>query len=72
MGLGLFTPTRGRPGIEMSTALRDNNRVINRLRSVMESETADWVCWWIAGRLYQGLGYRTPREVVVDGALVVL
>lgn len=37
----------------------------------LESETAGWVVWWNAGRLHQGLGYRTPQEVV-DGALVVL
>lgn len=35
----------------------------------LELETADWVYWWNAGRLYQGLGYRSPQEVVVDGAL---
>ena len=37
----------------------------------LEVETASWVAWWNAGRLHQGLGFRTPQEVV-DGALVVL
>ncbi|MGV3017706.1 integrase core domain-containing protein [Rothia sp. 88186D007BW] len=37
----------------------------------LEFETAGWVVWWSTGRLHQGLGYRTPQEVV-DGALVVL
>lgn len=32
----------------------------------LEAETASWVAWWNAGRLHQGLGYRTPEEVVVD------
>ena len=37
----------------------------------LELETAEWVRWWNRVRLHQGLGYRTPQEVV-DGALVVL
>lgn len=35
----------------------------------LELETADWVYWWNTRRLHQGLGYRSPQEVVVDGAL---
>lgn len=37
----------------------------------LELETAEWVRWCNRVRLHQGLGYRTPQEVV-DGALVVL
>ena len=37
----------------------------------LELETADWVYWWNTRWLHQGLGYRTPQEVV-DDALVVL
>ena len=32
----------------------------------LEVETASWVAWWNRVRLHQGLGYRTPEEVVVD------
>ena len=32
----------------------------------LELETAEWVAWWNRVRLHQGLGYRTPEEVVVD------
>ncbi|WP_180377877.1 integrase core domain-containing protein [Rothia nasimurium] len=35
----------------------------------LEFETAGWVAWWNESRLHQGLGYRTPQEVV-SGALV--
>lgn len=35
----------------------------------VEAETAGWVRWWNEGRLHQGLGYRTPQEVV-SGVLV--
>lgn len=37
----------------------------------LEAETAGWVRWWNEGRLHQGLGYRTPQEVVA-GALIAV
>ena len=35
----------------------------------LELETAGWVAWWNQVRLHQGLGYRSPQEVVVDDTL---
>lgn len=38
----------------------------------LEVATAGWVCWWNRRRLYQGLGYRMPEEVVDDALVVVV
>lgn len=38
----------------------------------LEAQTAAWVGWWNTGRLHQGLGYRTPDEVVAAGALIAV
>lgn len=37
----------------------------------VEAETASWVCWWNEGRLHEGLGYRTAREVEEDALMLV-
>lgn len=37
----------------------------------LEVETAGWVAWWNQVRLHQGLGYRTPEEVVCGALMFV-
>lgn len=41
------------------------NRLFDSV-SRLEAETAEWVAWWNRVRLHQGLGFRTPEEVVGD------
>ena len=36
IGLGLLTPFKRKPGVRMRAAVRENNRRVNRLRSVVE------------------------------------
>ncbi|MBF0844858.1 transposase, partial [Streptococcus danieliae] len=36
IGLGLATPTRRKPGVKVPQGVKDNNRIINRLRAVVE------------------------------------
>lgn len=52
VGLGLVTPTKRKPGVKLGREQKRNNRVLNRLRSVVErgksldqdvAGTADWV-----------------------------
>ncbi|ORC16116.1 transposase [Rothia nasimurium] len=37
----------------------------------LEVETVSWVRWWNEGRLHEGLGCRTPREVEEDALMLV-
>lgn len=55
VSLGLLTPTKRRPGIKMPAALRGNNRVIIRLRSVVERVIAHVKTWRVLHS-----GFRRP------------
>ena len=46
IGLGLLTPTKRKPGVRMRAAVRQNNRRINRLRSVVGQRTIAPVLTW--------------------------
>lgn len=58
MGLGLAIPTRCKPGVKLATGQRRNNRVLNRLWSVVEWVIARVMTWRV---LYSGL--RWPLRV---------
>jgi len=45
IGLGLLTSTQRKPGVRMRAAVRQNNRQINRLRSVVERVIAQVKTW---------------------------
>ena len=45
MGLGLAIPARRKPGQRLSREQRRNNRVLNRLRSVVERVIAQIKTW---------------------------
>lgn len=45
MGLGLATPTKRKPGQRLSAEVKKNNRLINRLRSVVERVIAQIKIW---------------------------
>lgn len=45
VGLGLATPTRRKPGQKLSREQKRNNRVLNRLRSVVERVIAYIKAW---------------------------
>lgn len=48
VGLGLLTPAKRKPGMKMVKAVKDNNRVINCLRSVVERVIAQDKTWCVA------------------------
>lgn len=45
MGLGLITPTKRKPGQQLAVGVKKNNRVVNRLRSVVERVSAQIKTW---------------------------
>lgn len=45
MGLGLLTPTKRKPGVKTPRDVKDNNRVINTLRAVVERVIAQIKTW---------------------------
>ena len=45
IGLGLLTPVKRKAGVKMRAAVRQNNRRINRLRSVVERVIAPVLTW---------------------------
>ncbi|MGH1978755.1 transposase family protein [Rothia sp. L_38] len=47
IGLGLLTPTERKHGVKTSKAVKDNNRVINRVRAVVERVIAQIKTWRI-------------------------
>lgn len=51
VGLGLLTPLKRKPGVKMPKAVKDNNRVVNRLRAVVERVIAQIKTWRV---LYSG------------------
>lgn len=55
IGLGLLTPSKRKPGVKMRTALKKNNRQINRLRSVVERTIAQVKTWRVLHS-----GFRRP------------
>lgn len=55
IGLGLATPARRKPGQRLSREQRRNNRVLNRLRSVVERVIAHIKTWRILHT-----GFRRP------------
>ena len=58
VGLGLATPTRRKPSQKLTKEQKPNNRVLNRLRSVVERVIAQIKTWRV---LHTGL--RHPLEV---------
>lgn len=55
VGLGLLTPAKRKPGMKMVKAVKDNNRVINCLRSVVERVIAQVKTWCVLHT-----GFRRP------------
>lgn len=55
VGLGLLTPTKRKPGVKMPVAVKENNRQINRLRSVVERTIVQIKTW----RIFH-TGFRRP------------
>lgn len=49
VGLGLATPMRRKPGQRLSREQKKNNRVINRLRSVVERRIVQIKTWRVSG-----------------------
>ncbi|WP_237197169.1 transposase [Rothia nasimurium] len=58
VGLGLVTPARRKPGQKLTKEQKRNNRVINRLRSVVERVIAQIKTWRVLHS-----GFRRPLEV---------
>ena len=58
VGLGLATPARRKPGVRLSREQRRNNRVLNRLRSVVERVIAQIKIWRVLHT-----GFRRPVGV---------
>lgn len=56
VGLGLTTPTKRRPGLGLLREQKTNNRVLNRLRSVVERVIAQVKTWRILHT-----GFRRPQ-----------
>ncbi|MFW0181854.1 transposase family protein [Rothia sp. P5766] len=55
VGLNLATPTKRRPGQRLSREQKENNRVLNRLRSVVERVIAQVKSWRVLHT-----GFRRP------------
>ncbi|WP_228008253.1 transposase family protein [Rothia terrae] len=55
VGLGLLTPVKHKPGVKMSKAVKENNRVINKLRVVVERVIAHIKTWRVLH-----MGFRRP------------
>ena len=55
IGLGLLTPTQRKPGVRMRAVVRQNNRRINRMRSVVERVIARVKTWRVLHS-----GFRRP------------
>ncbi|WP_237204465.1 transposase family protein, partial [Rothia nasimurium] len=45
VGLGLATPAKRKPGVKLTKEQKRNNRVLNRLRSVVERVIAQVKTW---------------------------
>ena len=55
IGLGLLTPTKGKPGVRIRATVRKYNWQINRLRSVVERTIAQVKTWRVLHT-----GFRRP------------
>lgn len=55
IGLGLLTPVKRKAGVKMPVAVKENNRQINRLRSVVERTIAQVKTWRVLHT-----GFRRP------------
>lgn len=55
IGLGLITPVKRKPRVRMRAAVRENNRQINRLRSMVERVIAQVKTWRVLHS-----GFRRP------------
>ena len=60
IGLGLLTPTKRKPGVKMRATVKENNRRINRLRSVVERVIAQIKIWRVLHT-----GFRRPLSLYV-------
>ncbi|ORC18930.1 hypothetical protein A7979_02755 [Rothia nasimurium] len=67
VGLGLATPTKRRPGQRLLREQKMNNRVLNRLRSVVEREKS-------SGKDLADSSYRVqaPAELVWAGVFLLV
>ena len=55
IGLGLLTPSKRKAGVKMRAAVKENNRRVNRLRSVVERTIAHVKTWRVLHT-----GFRRP------------
>lgn len=55
VGLGLLTPTQRKAGVRMRAGVKENNRRVKRLRSVVERTIAPVLTWWVLRS-----GFRRP------------
>ncbi|HIY95429.1 MAG TPA: transposase family protein, partial [Candidatus Rothia avicola] len=53
VGLGLLTPTKRKPGLKMPKVVKDNNRVINKLRVVVERVIAQIKTWRVLHSVFR-------------------
>lgn len=53
VGLGLLTPTKRKPGLKMPKVVKDNNRVINKLRAVVERVIAQIKTWRVLHSVFR-------------------
>lgn len=61
-GGGLLTPAKHRTGVRMRAVLKENNRRINRLRSVVERVIAPVLTWRVLHS-----GFRRPPGSLMEG-----
>lgn len=70
IGLGLLTPTKRKVGVRMRTAVKENNRQINRLRSVVEGTIAQVKIWRVLHTRFRRPLGSYPRVFSVVRALI--
>ncbi|MFJ3031271.1 transposase family protein [Rothia terrae] len=70
IGLGLFTPTKRKAGARMRARVKENNRRINRLRSVVERTIAQVKTWRVLdSEFWRPLGPYSRVFLVVQGLI---
>ena len=72
VGLGLATPTKRKPGQRLSAEVKKNNRIINRLRSVVEPVIAQLKVWRVLHAGFRRALGSYGRVFSVVGGLVFL
>ena len=70
VGLGLLTPVKRRSGVKMPKAVKDNNRVINGLRSVVERVIVQVKTWRVLHSDFRRLLRSYSRVFLVVWALI--